>query len=183
MKNQKSFEYKDRKYNICSYDTDWQKRFLSEEKIIRKIFGHDILIEHIGSTSVVGMEGKSCIDILVVPKNLEIIKKHISDMENAGFMYRGFFISNEALLFTRVENNNIETNIHFFPEGHPHIKEMLTLRDYLRSSKEEAINYSNLKKRLYEKYPNDYANYRKEKDEYMEALKERANNKLESNLL
>ena len=175
MQNQ-SFEYKDRKYNVCSYDINWQKRFSNEEKIIRNIFGNNVLIEHVGSTSVIGMEGKPCIDILVVPKNLEIVKTHISDMENAGYAYRGFFVSNDALLFTRVKDSNTETNIHFFPEGHPHIIEMLTLRDYLRSSKEEALNYSNLKKRLYEKYPNDYGEYRKEKDEYMEGLKERINN-------
>jgi len=175
MQNQKSFDYKDRKYDICAYDSDWQKRFSNEEENIRKIFGSDTQIEHIGSTSVVGMDGKPCIDILVISKDLDIIKEHISDMEDAGFMYRGFFISNEALLFTRVKDNNIETNVHFFPEGHPHIKEMLTLRDYLRSHPEEVSEYSNLKKRLHEKYPNDYANYRKEKDEYMEGLKERAN--------
>lgn len=174
MKNQKSFDYKDRKYDVVAYDPNWKKRFLDESQAIRNIFGNDIQIEHVGSTSVVGMEGKSCIDILVIPQNLEIVKEHISDMENAGYIYRGSFISDEALLFTRIKDNNIETNVHFFPEGHPHIKEMLTLRDYLRSHPEEVFEYSELKKNLYEKYPNDYAEYRKEKDEYMEKLKERA---------
>jgi GrpB-like predicted nucleotidyltransferase (UPF0157 family) len=35
--------------------------------------------------------------------------------------------------------------------------------------------YSSLKKELFKKYPDDYATYRKLKDEYMKELKERAN--------
>ena len=167
MKNTKSFGYKDRKYDVVAYDPNWQKRFLDESNIIRKIFGNEIKIEHVGSTSVVGMEGKPCIDILVIPKSLEVAKEQISDMENVGYFCRGAFIRENTLLFTRVKDNNIETNIHFLPEGDPHIKEMLALRDYLRNHSEEVSKYSELKKKLYEKYPNDYAGYRKEKDEYM----------------
>lgn len=167
------FDYKDRKYDIVAYDINWKKKFSAESEIIRKIFGSDVQIEHIGSTSVVGMEGKPCIDILVIIENLEIVKGHISDMENVGYLYRGSFIADNSLLFTRIKNNNIETNVHFFPEGHPHIKEMLTLRDYLRSHPEEVSEYSKLKKELYKKYPNDYVEYREAKDEYMKGLKER----------
>ena len=177
MKNTKSFDYKDRKYDVVAYDSNWLKRFLDESKIIRKIFGNEIQIEHVGSTSVVGMEGKSCIDILVIPKNLELVKERISDMESVGYLYRGTFIGDNALLFTRIKDGAIETNIHFLPVGHMHINNMLTLRDYLRSHPKEVREYSELKKKLYEKYPNDYAMYRKEKDEYMEKLKERVKNR------
>lgn len=173
MKDKTSFDYKDRKYEVVAYDSNWQKRFLDESLVIKKIFGNDARIEHVGSTSVVGMNGKSCIDVLVIVKDLETVKEHISEMENAGFVCRGNFISKDALLFTRIKDNNIETNVHFLSEGNPHIKEMLVLRDYLRAHPEEVKEYSELKENLYKKYPNDYAMYRKEKDEYMEKLKER----------
>jgi GrpB-like predicted nucleotidyltransferase (UPF0157 family) len=174
MENQKSFNYKDRKYKVMPYDSEWQKRFSKEALTIRNIFGEDIRIEHIGSTAVEGMEAKPCIDVLVILKDLEIVKEHISDMENVGYIYRGAFVRDDALLFARIEDNALLANIHFFPEGHLHIKEMIIVRDYLRSHPDEVLKYSDLKKRLYEEYPDDYAGYRKEKDEYMEKLMERA---------
>ncbi len=174
MKNQKSFDYKDRKYDVVAYDASWQKRFTDEAGIIRNIFGKDIRIEHVGSTSVPGMEGKPCIDVLVILENLEVVKKHIADMENVGYTYRGAFVRDDALLFAKIEDNVLKANIHFFPEGHPHIQDMLMLRDYLRNNPKEVSEYSTLKRDLYTQYPNDYAEYRKAKDEYMEKLKERA---------
>ena len=174
MQNQKTFDYKDREYDVVPYDTNWQKRFATEAEAIMNIFGNDIQIEHVGSTSVRGMNGKPCIDVLVITKNLEIVKEHVKDMENAGYVFRGAYISDDALLFSRARNNVIETNVHFLPEGNQHIEEMLSLRDYLRNHPEEVSEYSELKKNIYEKYPNDYAGYRKEKDAYMEKLKDRA---------
>lgn len=174
MDSQKSFDYKDRKYSVMPYDPAWQTRFFTEAEAIRKIFGADINIEHIGSTSVPGMEGKPCIDILVIPKDLEIVKARVADMENAGYIYRGAFVRDDALLFARIEDNSLKASIHFFPEGHSNIPQMLMIRDYLRSHPDEVAGYSNLKKRLYEQYPNDYAEYRKEKDAYMAKLIDRA---------
>ncbi len=168
-------DYKDRKYNIVDYDIGWQDIFNKEAIIIKNIFIEDVQIEHVGSTSVLGMAGKPCVDILVIFKNPENVKNHIFDMENAGYVYRGNFIRNDAFLFTKIENGEIKVNAHFFPNGHLHIKEMLELRDYLRNNADEVLKYSELKKELYKKYPNDYASYRKEKDEYMDELKKRIN--------
>jgi GrpB-like predicted nucleotidyltransferase (UPF0157 family) len=55
---------------------------------------------------------------------------------------------------------------------------MLNLRDYLRNHPEEVLAYSACKKDLESRYANDYASYRKFKDEYMEKLKERVKNEL-----
>mgnify|MGYP001611918780 FL=1 len=73
----------------------------------------------------------------------------------------------------REESNTRLCNVHVFPKDHPHVKEMLRLRDYFRSHAEEVEKYAKLKKELATKYPNDYAQYRKLKDEYMEDLKKR----------
>jgi GrpB-like predicted nucleotidyltransferase (UPF0157 family) len=174
MQTQNSFNYKDRKYSVIPYDVKWQERFANESKILRSIFGDTIQIEHIGSTAVPGMEGKPCVDILVIPEDLEIVKIHTTDMEQAGYTNRGALVNNDALLFAKIENNTLEANIHFFPKGHPHIADMLMVRDYLRNNPKEVTAYSELKKRLYEQYPNDYNQYRKAKDQYMEELIRRA---------
>jgi len=173
MKDKQSASYDRRKYIIIPYNVNWKKLFEEEAQKIKNIFG-DICIEHIGSTSVEGMAGKPCLDFLIIPKNLDIVIKKITEMENIGYSYAGEYVTKGALLFRKMKDNTILANVHFFPENHIHIKDMLIVRDYLRSHKEEVEAYSNLKNKLFNKYPNDYANYRKEKDLYMVELVKRA---------
>lgn len=176
IKDTQTHPYKDRKYEIVAYDPNWPKRFETYASKIRQIFG-DIQIEHIGSTSVPGMSGKSCVDVLVIlPNTVALAKEHQTEMEQAGFEYAGSFVTEDSVLFRIIENNTLIANIHFFPSGHPHNTEMLNLRDYLRDHPEEVLAYSTCKKDLESRYADDYASYRKFKDEYMEKLKERVKN-------
>ncbi|MFA5131774.1 MAG: GrpB family protein [Candidatus Paceibacterota bacterium] len=167
-----SHSYKNRKYEVVPYDVMWPKLFENYSLTIKKIFGN-VSIEHIGSTSIPGMSGKSCIDILVIVKDLSDVEKHIEEMKQSGFDYSGEFVMKNSRLFRVVADNVLYANVHFFPEGHIHNKEMLDLRDYLRNHPEEVEAYSVLKKNLYIQHANDYALYRKYKDEYMNNLMER----------
>ncbi len=171
MKNDK-YSYKDRKYGIVSYDPNWVHAFESLRKKIQLIFG-DVSIEHIGSTAVPNMSGKPCIDVLVMIDNLDSIEHHIDEMREKGFEYVGELVVEDSRLFRVMEENISLANIHFFPKDHPHNSEMLAMRDYLRSHPEEVEAYSQLKENLYAKYSDEYALYRKEKDEYMNELMKR----------
>ena len=165
--------YKDRKYNIVPYNPDWVNQFAEYKEKIQNIF-KNVEIEHIGSTSVSGMSGKPCIDVLVIVSELKAVEEHIGDMEQVGFQYAGQFVTENSRLFRIMKDNTHLANIHFFPIGHPHNKEMLDLRNYLRVHPEEVKAYSELKNELYSKYANHYASYRKYKDEYMAELKKRS---------
>lgn len=169
----KSNNYDRRKYQIIPYNKGWDKLFEEKAQQVKNIFGA-VQVEHIGSTSVDGMYGKPCIDLLVVLENLDDISEDkIIKMSNLGYSYAGAFVMDDARLFREMKDDRVLANIHFFPLNHKHIKEMLTLRDYLRNHKEEVKAYSLLKQDLYERYPNDYASYRREKDEYMDHLLKR----------
>ncbi len=174
MNEKKISNYNRRNYMVIPYNKGWEKLFKKEAQKIKKIFPN-IPIEHIGSTSVKGMVGKPCIDFLVIPENLSIVKKNIAEIEKLGYLYAGEYVMKEALLFRKMKDSVVLANVHFFPKKHPHVKEILMVRDYLRSHKEEVKAYSLLKKKLYKKYPNDYASYRKEKDLYMVDLLKRVN--------
>jgi GrpB-like predicted nucleotidyltransferase (UPF0157 family) len=179
MDNNSSFDYKDRKYDIVAYDPNWLKMFSAESEIIKKVFKSDIEIEHIGSTSVPGMEGKPCIDILAIINDIDKVKNYLTEIEKSGYIYRGNVVSKDALLFTKMEDGATVVNLHFIQEHHPHIFEMLSLRNYLRNNPIEVTKYSALKRELYQKHGNNYAEYRKIKDEYMEKLKDRVKKFLE----
>jgi len=165
--------HKNRKYSIVQYDKNWVNQFNDYVSKIKNIFGDRVQIEHIGSTSVSGMLGKPSIDILVIVKDLKILDKHIKDLENIGFQYDGAFVTKDSRLFRVIEDDTVLANVHFFPNEHEHIKEMINLRDYFRTHINEVEKYSKTKEHLYSKYPKDYASYRKYKDEYMENLKSR----------
>ena len=166
--------YKNRKYEIIPYDPVWVDRFEAEAKILNSIFVDEALsIEHIGSTSVSGLAGKPTIDILITVADISITDRLNEQMEIAGYHALGEYVTEGAKLFVRESENVRNCNVHVFQKDHPHVKEMLQLRDYLRTHQDIVREYSDLKFDLVKKYSNDYGQYRKFKDEWMNKLKDK----------
>lgn len=164
-------DYSNRKYDVISYDPDWVSKFLEEAKILSSIFGkYAIAIEHVGSTAVPGLAGKPTIDVLILVDNIVEVDALNQKMESAGYKVLGEYVMPGARLFVREADGTRLCNIHVFQKEHTHAKEMLRLRDYFRNNPELVKEYSQLKLDLIEKYPNDYRQYRKHKDEYVEKL-------------
>lgn len=168
--------YADRKYEVLPYDPEWPKIFESEAIKLKEIFKEDALdIQHVGSTSVPGLDSKPTIDILITVQDIAVAESHVSDMESLGYKYLGQYVKPESRLFVKERPDNADRlfNVHVFPASHPHVRDMIGLRDYLRTHPETVQEYMSIKKKLFEQYPDDYAQYRKLKDEYMEDLKKR----------
>ena len=166
--------YKNRKYEIISHDPKWTEQFAEQAKILKSIFADEaISIEHIGSTSVPGLAGKPTIDVLILVEDVSVADHLKEQMEIAGYRALGEYVTKGAQLFVKESDNTRYCNIHVFQKDHPHVREMLGLRDYFRAHPEVVSKYSKLKKDLAEKYPNDYGEYRKYKDKWMNALKEK----------
>lgn len=163
--------YQNRKYHVVAYDPRWKKKFQAEEKILRSIFGNRARsIAHVGSTSVPGLAGKPTIDILVLVDNISFVDKLSPEMEMAGYQAFGEQVKPGARLFAKEEHGARLTNVHVFPKDHPHAKEMLRFRNYLRAHPKDVREYGNLKFALAKNHPYDYATYRRYKDEYMKKL-------------
>lgn len=166
--------YKNRKYEILPYDPTWPKQFAAHAKILKSIFADTaISIEHIGSTAVPGLAGKPTIDILILVEDISVVEPLKEQMETAGYHALGEYVTEGALLFVKESDNIRHCNIHVFQKDHPHVKEMLELRDYFCAHPEVVNEYSKLKNDLATKYPNDYGEYRKYKDEWMNKLKQK----------
>lgn len=166
--------YKDRRYEVGPCNTNWPREFEAAADKLRTVFGSTADIQHIGSTAVPGMDGKPVIDILVLVDNVSAAETHRQEIENLGYVYAGEFVMPGAILFRKMNGDTLLSNVHIFERSHPHVREMLRLRDYLRDNPGEAKAYSDLKRDLYAKYKDCYAEYRKRKDEYMASLKKRA---------
>lgn len=157
---------------MVPYDPNWVRLFEKYRDKINGIFPR-ATTEHVGSTAVPGMRGKSCIDVLVAVDDLIEVENKKSELEELGLVCLGDYIRRGSILYKEMDGNTALANIHFFESGHAHAKEMLKVRDYLRTHNEEAEAYSNLKTKLYSQYWDDYSSYRKHKDEYMAELVKR----------
>lgn len=166
--------YKNRKYEVLPYDHTWAEQFAEESKVLKSIFADEaISIEHVGSTAIQGLAGKPTIDVLVIVDDISTADRLKEKMEFSGYQSLGEYVMQGARLFVKESDNNRTRNIHVFQRNHPHVQEMLQLRDYLRTHPDVANEYNNLKFDLAKKYPDDYEQYRRFKDRWMNALKEK----------
>lgn len=164
-------KYKNRKYTVEQYNPEWKNRFETEAKTLRSIFSDKaLLIEHVGSTAVSGLAGKPTIDILIIVKKIEIADELSGKIESVGYKSLGDYINKGSRLFAKEEQDARLVNLHVFESTHPHVGEMLNLRNYFKIHPEAVEEYSKLKFDLADKYPNDYGQYRKYKDEWMDKL-------------
>jgi GrpB-like predicted nucleotidyltransferase (UPF0157 family) len=158
-----------KEYTLEAYSSEWIDRFMTIQTILEDIFKENMLqIEHVGSTSIVGMTAKPIIDVLVVIQSFNRLDKFVLKMISCGYVPKKDHITENSFFFSKDVNGIRMENIHVFPEGHPHIADLLDKRDYLRTHPEEVKHYMSLKIELAQKYPDDYIAYRRHKDQYLD---------------
>lgn len=172
--------YKRREYFISPHNPQWQDRYADLAAVVGRIFKQARTIEHVGSTSIPGMSGKDCVDVMVVIEEPLIEKDKISAMEVAGLLYAGSLHGEGTHMFRQMDGPRVLANIHIFQDGNVHISEMVRLRDYMRKNPEAVRAYSELKRGLFKDFPTDYRSYRKYKDEYVRSLMETINETYEN---
>ena len=75
-----------RPYELKEYDPTWKQRFLDAAKKLKPIFEDNLIeIDHIGSTSIVGMVAKPQVDVLAIVKNLDVVKDQHDAFIQVGF--------------------------------------------------------------------------------------------------
>ncbi len=166
---------KNRKYSVVPYQESWVQDFQRIESELKPVFGDlAIAFEHVGSTAVEGMSGKPTIDVLIIVRNIQDVDALNEEMKKLGYTTLGDYIQQDLRLFAKEMNGERLINVHCSKQGHGHIKEMIVMRDFLRSHPAEAKEYAELKLDLFAKHPDDYIAYRAVKDSYLQEMKKRA---------
>ena len=166
-----------RPYELQEYNPKWKEQFLNTAERLRPILGDNLLgIEHIGSTSIEGMVAKPQIDILVIVKNLALVKERYEDFKTAGFVPRGteYVGTDDEYVTEDAPDGRRIASIHIFQEGHQEIDECRIFRDYLRVNKEDRELYISTKRDLYALYRENYAGYDSNKKDIVNKIKVRA---------
>jgi GrpB-like predicted nucleotidyltransferase (UPF0157 family) len=171
------------------YNPAWPEYFLEEkERLTGGLKARPALekleVEHIGSTSVLGLAAKPVIDIQIGVSRIEEFERAngIERIQSLGYGYLSHF--NEMLPFRRLFqikpsiNKNKETvvgyNIHLVPRDHPWWGRHLLFRDYLRTSESARQRYEAVKRKLAQFEWENMPEYADAKTEVVLALEEEA---------
>lgn len=179
-----SFE-KSRPVQIMSYQERWPIEYQETAKDIEQALGDTArYLDHIGSTSVPGLQAKDVLDIQITVHDL--YDPHIqSKLEAAGYTgftteYRDEFANmdpHSPALEKRLIREKVgqrRMHIHIREYGRFNQRYPLLFRDYLRASEVTRYTYGLLKERLAQLFPESKEGYYFIKDPLMDMLFEAA---------
>lgn len=137
-------------YRYLPYDANSPALFKKEEIRLRELLGQEPIIEHFGSSSIVGLGGKGFIDIyIVVPKEKMLVVSQ--QLQNAlGYEYKPEGgVEGERLyhkLILKVDGKERIYHVHLTYIGSKDYTECIVFRDYLRTHPEYVKKYADIKK-------------------------------------
>jgi GrpB-like predicted nucleotidyltransferase (UPF0157 family) len=138
------------KLKIVDYDATWPLLFESARaEILQAVGPHIECVEYVGSTSVEGLAAKPIIDIQVGVRDWDDAKVTIAPLVECGWIYRGERgIPRRHFFGKRNASNQRTHHLHMLEVAGPHWNEMLVFRDYLRTHRDAAAAYAELKRAL-----------------------------------
>jgi GrpB-like predicted nucleotidyltransferase (UPF0157 family) len=149
---------------------EWPERFARERARIAAALDRKAeLIEHIGSTSVPGLDAKPIVDILVAvaaPDDPAVC----AALEGAGYVLR----VDEGAEHRMFRTPERDVHVHLWVAGSPDVTRHLEFRDRLRSSDADRDAYARLKRRLAEREWDDVNDYADAKGPLIGEILERA---------
>jgi len=149
---------------IVSYDPEWAEMYESERKFLYSLLGDYVqgTIEHVGSTSVVGMLAKPIIDIMVGIESLESTEGAIKLLSNNSYCHSPY--KADVMHWFCKPSPDVRTHhLHLVPFNSKLWLERIAFRDLLRSHFDVATQYADLKIELAHKYKNDREAYTQKK--------------------
>lgn len=158
---------KNNEVRLVEYSPKWRGEFeRSKNLILDHTHIPENRIEHIGSTSIIGMSAKPIIDIVIGVDDLKKVDKTLfKELEKAGFFRLKVNRPNEIVLAKFLdESYKVKTHfIHLVEYKKDLWHNLIFFRDYLNSNKEDREKYLDIKKKYVSKSSTgiiDYTNYK-----------------------
>ena len=164
------------KVKLSPHNPKWSEIFKKEKRVLQKALGKTIIdVQHIGSTAVPGISAKPIIDIAVAVSELSTkkVEKYIEPLKEVGYEYRGEDRPREHLFIKGSEEKRI-CHLHMVKSNSKAWKDYLLFRDYLRSHKKVATEYTELKLRLAKKFSGNRKLYTAGKDKLIQKILKKA---------
>ena len=154
---------------LSPHRPEWAERFAAERERIAAALGPAAeRIEHIGSTSVPGLDAKPIVDILVAVAD-PVDPALCAALEGAGYVLR---VDEQRHRMFRTPERDV--HVHLWVAGSEDVTRHLAFRDRLRASEADRQAYSDLKHRLAEREWADINEYADAKGALIAEVLERA---------
>ncbi len=160
---------------LVEYNPNWLKQFDCEKTNIINAIGDQILcIEHIGSTSIVGLKAKPIIDIMVGVHHLEQVSSLVHPLQEIGYEYVPKIEFKDRKFFRKGQWGQGTCHLHICEYDSSEWREKILFRDYLRNHPEFAEEYALLKTNLASNYTFDRPTYTKNKEPFIRSVLQKA---------
>ena len=156
---------------VLPYDEKWKQDFIDIKNEIMDAIGTlAIAIEHVGSTSVVGLSAKPIIDIDVVVKPGDV-EKTIRALEHIGYIHEGNLGIEGREAFAYEGKEHLQAHhLYVCPENSEELKRHLAFREYLRTNQVAREKYGSIKLEAAKLYPDDIEKYIEYKSPIIEEI-------------
>ncbi|MDD9271898.1 GrpB family protein [Paenibacillus sp. GCM10023248] len=146
-------------WRISKHDRGWKDLFNDIALKLRNSLGNlAIRIDHVGSTSIDGLDAKPIIDIQISVLNYDDIASYKTKIESVGFVFRDENPDKTKRYFRELPGTR-RTHIHVRQVGSFSEQMTLLFRDYIRQHPQDCLRYAEEKHRLMELYKNERPKY------------------------
>jgi GrpB-like predicted nucleotidyltransferase (UPF0157 family) len=160
---------------IVAYDTAWPAAARDELHRLKAALGPVARrLEHVGSTSVLGLAAKPVLDLQLSVIAIEPRAAYVEPLERLGYLFVPDPESPDYHFFAKPPARPRSHHLHVCESASVHEFRHLAVRDFLRTHHDEAVRYAALKRDVAARHPEDRLAYLEGKDEYLADLQARA---------
>lgn len=146
---------------VCPWQEQWRTQFAQLSDLLSKqLHGLISAIEHVGSTSVVGLCAKPILDVDVVIPDMTFFDAVKTRLAEIGYHHRGELGVKGREAFGYQNNPDLmRHNLYVLTENSEELKRHLGFRDWLRSHPEDRDAYGKVKLEAAERFPENIDAY------------------------
>lgn len=157
---------------VLPYNENWKADFEKIKAEVENAIGNLIIsVEHVGSTSVVGLSAKPCIDIDVVIKDYSVFDAVVSSLAEIGYIHEGDLGIKDRHAFRYTDKPHLQTHhLYVCPQNSAELHRHITFRDFLRSNPDAVEKYSRVKETAAQLFPDNIDKYMEYKSPCIEEI-------------
>ncbi|MBQ4574049.1 MAG: GrpB family protein [Clostridia bacterium] len=157
---------------VLPYNPIWKHDFEEIKHELAAAIGDIVTgIEHVGSTSVVGLSAKPIIDIDIVISDYSFFDEVACRLAQIGYHHEGNLGIKDREAFMYSGKPHLQKHhLYVCPQVSAELKRHITFRDYLRNHPDAVKRYSKVKEEAARLYPNDIDQYIEYKTPCIEEL-------------
>lgn len=156
---------------VAAHDSAWTRLFADEAERLRAALGDRVgVIEHMGSTSVPGLDAKPILDLMIAVDSLREAEGLIPLLRELGYAHKDDPDIPERLYFVRGPAERRTHHLSLAEPGTEWWRQQLRFRDLLRGDPERAADYARLKHELAARHPGDRRAYAAGKQPFIEGV-------------